>query len=117
MTCNLASELDLVMALRRRALAFDLIGVASFKIVNKYHQALAQRLQEASPPGYAKVCIQQVIRADRAAFLRMAGLTSTVKRNASGSLPLDTLLKDVIIDPAVAYHLEAHASCLRFGWQ
>ena len=44
--CSLTTELDVVMALRRRALAFDLIGVATFNTINKYHQALAQRLQE-----------------------------------------------------------------------
>ena len=49
--CSLASDLELVMALRRRALAFDLIGVASFNTINKYHQALAQRLQELTASG------------------------------------------------------------------
>ena len=49
--CIISSELDLVSALRRRALAFDLVGILSCDIANKYHQALIQRLQEAPPPG------------------------------------------------------------------
>ena len=32
--CSLATELDVVMALRRRALAFDLIGVAPFNVIS-----------------------------------------------------------------------------------
>ena len=48
------------MAFRRRALAFDLAGVASFNVMNKYHQALAQRLQEAPASGYARVSVTQV---------------------------------------------------------
>ena len=103
--CALASELDLVMALRRRALAFDLIGIASFNSINKYHQALAQRLQEAPPPGYAKVSMQQLIRADRAVFLRASELTTTLKRGAGGQLPLDNIFSTILLDPSVAYHL------------
>ena len=34
--CSLASDLELVMALRRRALAFDLLGVSTFNTINKY---------------------------------------------------------------------------------
>ena len=51
--CIISSELDLVSALRRRALAFDLVGILSYDIANKYHQALIQRLQEAPP---SRVC-------------------------------------------------------------
>ena len=103
--CSLTSELDVVMALRRRALAFDLIGVASFDTINKYHQALAQRLQEPPPPGYSKVSLQQLIRADRAVFLRASELTTTLKRQVGGRLPLDGILDTILLDPSVAYHL------------
>ena len=103
--CSLATDLDLVMALRRRALAFDLIGVATFNTINKYRQALAQRLQEPPPPGYSKVSLQQLIRADRAVFLRASELTTTLKRSAGGQLPLDTILDAILLDPSVAYHL------------
>ena len=103
--CSLATDLELVMALRRRALAFDLIGVASSNTINKYHQALAQRMQEPPPPGYSKVSLQQLIRADRAVFLRAAELTTTLKRNSGGQLPLDNILSAILLDPSVAYHL------------
>ena len=103
--CSLVTDLDLVMALRRRALAFDLIGVASFNTINKYHQALAQRMQEPPPPGYSRVSLQQLIRADRAVFLRAAELTTTLKRNSGGQLPLDNILSTILLDPSVAYHL------------
>ena len=103
--CSLTTDLDVVMALRRRALAFDLIGVATFNTINKYHQALAQRLQEPPPPSYSKVSLQQLIRADRAAFLRASELVTTLKRGAGGKLPLDTVLDTILLDPSVAYHL------------
>ena len=103
--CSLASDLELVMALRRRALAFDLLAVSTFNTINKYHQALAQRLQEPPPPGYSKVSLQQLIRADRAVFLRASELTTTLKRSAGGQLPLDNILSTILLDPSVAYHL------------
>ena len=104
-TCAISSELDLVMAFRRRALAFDLVGVASFNVMNKYHQALAQRLQEPPPPGYSRVSVTQVLRADRAVFLRMAEQMSSLRRSPSGTIPLDVLLANILMDTSVAYHL------------
>ena len=47
----------------------------------------------------------QVLRADRAAFLYMSERLTTLKRNAIGELPLDTLLPSVLIQPTVAFHL------------
>ncbi|CAE7763397.1 car [Symbiodinium sp. CCMP2592] len=105
LNCAINSELDLVLAMRRRALAFDLVGLMSFDVANRYHQALVQRLQEAPPPNYAKVSIAQVLRADRAAFLRLAELLPTLRRSGVGKLPLDEQLPNILLDPSVAYHL------------
>ncbi|CAE7834880.1 unnamed protein product [Symbiodinium necroappetens] len=80
--CIIHSELDLVSALRRRALAFDLVGILSYDVANRYHQALIQRLQEAPPPGYSKVSV-----------------------HGSGVLPLDAQLPTILLDPSVTYHL------------
>ncbi|CAE7664604.1 car [Symbiodinium sp. CCMP2592] len=94
------SDLDLVLAMRRRALAFDLVGLMSFDVANRYHQALVQRLQEAPPPNNAKVSIAQVLRADRAAFLRLAELLPTLRRSGVGKLPLDEQLPNILLDPS-----------------
>ncbi|CAE7812845.1 unnamed protein product [Symbiodinium sp. CCMP2592] len=103
--CAINSDLDLVLALRRRALAFDLVGILTFDVANRYHQALVQRLRESPPPDYAKVSLAQVIRADRAAFLKMAETLTTLRRSGSGVLPLDSMLPNILLDPSVAYHL------------
>ena len=75
--CETRSELELTQAFRRRALAFDLAGASSYNAMNGYHHYLIQRLQEP-PPGYASISTAQVLRADRAAFTRIA---ETLKRN------------------------------------
>ncbi|CAE7241857.1 unnamed protein product [Symbiodinium sp. CCMP2592] len=100
LNCAINSDLDLVLAMRRRALAFDLVGLMSFDVANRYHQALVQRLQEAPPPNYAKVSIAQVLRADRAAFLRLAELLPTLRRSGVGKLPLDEQLPNILLDPS-----------------
>ena len=102
--CIIHSELDLVSALRRRALAFDLVGILSYDVANRYHQALIQRLQEAPPPGYSKVSTAQVLRADRAAFLKIAENITTLRRSGTGVLPLDAQLPTILLDPSVTYH-------------
>ena len=58
-TCDTNGELELVQALRRRALAFDLVGVCSYETMNMYHSLLIQRIQDAPPPNYAKVSVVQ----------------------------------------------------------
>ncbi|CAE7204871.1 car [Symbiodinium sp. CCMP2592] len=103
--CAIGSDLDLVLALRRRALAMDLVGIVSYEVANKYHQSLLQRLREAPPPDYAKVTVAQISRADRAAWLKMAETVTTLRRSSSGNLPLDLLLPNILLDPSVAYHL------------
>ena len=50
--CSTRTELELVQALRRRALAFDLIGLISYETMNNYHADLPSHLQEDAPPGY-----------------------------------------------------------------
>ena len=47
-------------------------------------------LQEAPPPGYARVSIRQVLQADQQAFLKLAEkLPGGIRRRADGTLPLD----------------------------
>lgn len=72
LTCSTATGLEAVNALRRRALAFDLVKLASCDKMNAYHAELVDHLAQAPPPGYSQVSVQQVLRADRAAFMYMA---------------------------------------------
>ncbi|CAE7240138.1 unnamed protein product [Symbiodinium sp. CCMP2456] len=105
LTCATSGELELVQALRRRALAFDLVGVCTYDTMNRYHGALVQRMQDLPPPKYAKVSVHQVLRTDRAAFFHLAEQLRTIKRQADGSIPLDAVLPHVLSDPAVSFHL------------
>ncbi|CAE7368259.1 unnamed protein product, partial [Symbiodinium sp. KB8] len=111
LTCPTSGELELVQALRRRALAFDLVGVCTYDVMNRYHGALVQRMQDMPPPKYAKVSVHQVLRTDRAAFFHLAEQLRTIKRQADGSIPLDALLPHVLSDPAVFFFISFRLRC------
>ncbi|OLQ10182.1 hypothetical protein AK812_SmicGene6059 [Symbiodinium microadriaticum] len=104
-TCATGTELELTQALRRRALAFDLVKCASYDVMNRYHSNLIHRLQELPPPTYSKISVAQVLRADRAAFTRIAESLASIKRKPDGALPLDKALDEIIQDPSVSFHL------------
>ncbi|CAE7217478.1 unnamed protein product [Symbiodinium sp. CCMP2456] len=86
--CETHTELELTQAFRRRALAYDLTGACSYSVMNAYHHYLIQRLQETPPPNYMRITSTQVLRADRAAFTRIAEQVKSVRREADGTLPL-----------------------------
>lgn len=106
LTCSTSTDLHLQEALTRRALALDLVGVATFARVEAYTRFLMSQLQNDAPPGYNRTSIQQVLRADKEAWLRLAEkLTDGVKRRPDGTLPLDTELAALQADPKVVFHL------------
>lgn len=104
-TCDTQTELELVQALRRRALAYDLVGACSYDTMNHYNSLLVQRIQDAPPPGYSKVTIVQALRADRAAFTRLAEKVRSLRTGADGSRPLDKAFEHVLDDTQVSFHL------------
>lgn len=109
-TCSTRTELELVQALRRRALAFDLVGLVTYETMNAYHAELLSHLQEDAPPGYSNTTVVQVLRADRAVFLHLAEVVTSLKRNANGELPLELELPRALTRPSVSFHLLPLAS-------
>ena len=103
--CSIRNELELAQALTRRALAFDLMGVCSFSVMERFHQFLLGYLQMLPPPGYSAVSMEQCMRADRAAWVRISEKTSTLKKNSNGDCALDKVFPELESDPAVTYHL------------
>ena len=86
-TCSTNTELEVANALRRRALAFDLVGICSYNIMTSYHADLLDHLHTPPPPGYSPISIQQILRADRAAFIFLAERMTSLKRDATNRIP------------------------------
>ena len=63
-------------------------------------------LQQPVLAGYRSPTVQQLLHADRAAWVRLSELTPAgVRRKATGELPLDSLWADLQKDPRVVFHL------------
>ena len=66
------SQLGVKDKFKRRALAFDLAGASTYDTMAAYHADLMDHLHLPAPPGYTPVSVDQILRADRAAFLFMS---------------------------------------------
>ncbi len=100
LTCPTVTELEVSNALKRRALAFDLVGVCTYDVMAAYHAGLRDHLHTPPPPGYSAVSVQQILRADRAAFMFLSErLTSLVLEKECH--------KPIAYGPCTAYHPES----------
>ena len=105
LTCPTVTELEVSNAFKRRALAFDPVGVCTYDVMAAYHADLLDHLHTLPPPGYLAVSVQQILRADRAAFMFLSERMTSLKRNAMNQLPLDLQLPTILSQPNVAFHL------------
>ena len=69
------------------------------------HADLLDHLHTLPPPGYSAVSVQQILRADRAAFMFLSESMTFLKRNAMNQLPLDLQLPTSLSQPNVAFRL------------
>eukprot|EP00435_Cladocopium_sp_Y103_P059530 s575_g21.t1 len=104
-TCSTATELEVVNALRRRALAYDLVQLCPYDIMNSFHAELVDHLSQPAPPGYSPVSLQQVLRADRQAFMLMSERLTTLKKDANGKTPIEKELVNILNHSSVSFHL------------
>ena len=89
LTCSTATELEVVNALRRRALAYDLTQLCPYDVMNAYHAELIDHLSQPAPPGYSAVSLHQILRADRQAFMLMSERLTTLKKDANGKTGIE----------------------------
>eukprot|EP00435_Cladocopium_sp_Y103_P058609 s1613_g20.t1 len=73
--CAVSTELDVMEAMTRRSLAFDVVGLINYEVFQKWIHHLFQVMRQAAPPGFKQPNITQLLRADRQAFVRMQELT------------------------------------------
>ena len=104
--CSLSGDLKLRSALTRRALAYELAGIASFLTLEKWSNMLFEKLQTDPPPGYRFVNHEQLIRADEALWLKVAEETrARVQTGATLAKPVDVAIEKWCIHPEVQLYL------------
>ena len=100
------ADLALFQAMCRRALAMDLVGMASYDTIMRWVNRMFALYTQPAAPTFAKVSQTQLLRADRQSFLRLAELVAGgFKVGPSGTLPLDDAINMLQNDMTVTYHL------------
>ena len=84
---------------------WDLVKACDFHVMNAFHADLFDHLHQTPPPGYSRVSLAQLLRADRAAWVLIAERITTLKRDEQGKLPLEAELQQVLSHPSVTFHL------------
>ena len=104
--CDATSELEILNAMKRRGVAYELAKVMSFEQHEKIVNLLFQELQREVPSGFRKVSMEQVAAADREIHLKLAEKTRAgLPLGPLGELPLDVHMDGVLGLPSVMWLL------------
>ena len=82
---RLGTEMATYRALQRRGLAYDLVGLLSVKVRERWLQKAYARMSDPPIPGYCPTTLQQILRADRALWelaQKQAKLTRSAPQRA-----------------------------------
>ena len=103
--CSLTGDLRLRTAMQRRALAYDMAGVASFLVLEKWANLLFEKLQQEPPHGYKYVNHDQLLRADKALWLRVAEETRAQVQGDGLRRPVDEAIEKWSLHAEIQYHI------------
>ena len=93
---DLASDLKVDMALRRRGLALDMADLRTWEKHERLREELMSAWARRQPPGYAQVTVAQVRKADEAIFTIMAKLSGNGIKKAGGERPMDAAVEEAL---------------------
>ena len=95
---DIEGSLQVLNALRRRGVAYAFARLISWEKHEAYVASLFKYLTKPAQPGYRKVSLRQVLRADKLAFAKMSEAGEDIRANASGVLPLDGMIASILQD-------------------
>ncbi|CAE7235557.1 unnamed protein product [Symbiodinium sp. CCMP2592] len=101
--CQVDSEVHLLQALQRRALALDQANVVDYAVIDVWHQKLLRARMQEVPAGHVRPSFKQLLRADQKLFSELqdrcrAGIQATsAGRPLDGLIPLVMDLSDVAV--------------------
>ena len=97
---DISSEYRLRVALQRRSLALDQMGLASYVEFEKYHNYVFDLMTQVVPASHHQVSVSQLLDADKHIWARISEYCRDgVKPDSSGELPMEKALKRAMVDP------------------
>ena len=104
--CDVSTDLEVLNALKRRGVAYEIARVMSFEVHEVIVNLLFKELQREPPDGFRKVSMAQVASADREIHLKLAELTRAgLPMGPLGELPLDIHVDKAVALPSVMWLL------------
>ena len=98
----LTSDHELYQAMVRRALAMDVVGLATFSTSQAWIERMFETLNQEAPPGFNKVSRAQLLRADRQCFVELArSCNGKLKKQSGSKLPCDEEISRLHLMPEI----------------
>ena len=95
---DIEGSLQVLNALRRRGVAYAFARLISWDKHEAYVSSLFKYLMKPAQPGYRKVSLRQILRADKLAFSNMSEAGEDIRADASGVCPLDAMISPILQD-------------------
>ena len=102
---DLSSDLLVRFALTRRGLALEQAGLLSYELHEKWAEKLINSRYRELPTGYARISTQQILQADKQAFIVAADMCRAGIQLEAAGRPLDRVWDSVITHAEVAHLL------------
>ena len=102
---SLTGDLRLRTAMQTRTLAYELAGVASFVVMEKWANLLFEKLQQDPPRGYRYVAHDELLRADKALRLHVAEETRAQVQGNGLKKPVDEGIEKWSLHAEIQYHI------------
>ncbi|CAE7232725.1 unnamed protein product [Symbiodinium sp. CCMP2592] len=104
-SADCGTPLQMQWCLQRRGLALDMNQIISWEAHERWVAYLMQSLARDVPPGYAKVSVDQLLKADSELFLLISKEVRRVKVASDGTMEADIALNKLKHDIRVTMHL------------
>ena len=114
---DIEGSLQVLNALRRRGVAYAFARLISWDKHEAYVSSLFKYLMKPAQPGYRKVSLRQILRADKLAFSNMSEAGEDIRADASGVCPLDAMISPILQDYDLIVSLLPLGDLDGFVWQ
>jgi hypothetical protein len=106
---DVSSNIMIRDALQRRSIAFDQATIATYTVMERWHECLFRHRKREVLPGYDQVTLQQLEAADEALFQEVSrACRDGIVPRPDGTRPMDEAIREAMESVDVLSHLLPH---------